>query len=163
MTYRRPAIPRAPSRKLIRNHLAFYGGATELEAPSRREGKRGQQKETPYDKANAEAAKLLYGAILWKNRRGAFRLPNGDLIPYGLGPNGTGDRIGPTPVRITPEMVGHTVAVFTMVESKTPEGVEQSHQETRIKEIRALGGIAGFARGPEDTQKVYNEWFGRFK
>lgn len=154
-------IPRKPSQREIRNNLAGLdalanGTTPRFEEPVRR--KTGTQKETAYDKANAEAAKQLYGATLYKNRRGMVQLPSGGCFPYGLGPNGFGDRVGYTPIVITPEMVGRKVAVFTMVESKTPEGRVSPDQERCIQEVRDAGGIAGVSRSADDIVMIYRGW-----
>lgn len=154
-------IPRKPSQREIRNHLAGLDALANnttpvFEQPIRK--KTGTQKETAYDKANAEAAKALYGATLYRNRRGMVQLPGGGMFPYGLGPNGFGDRVGFTPIVITPEMVGKTVAVFTMVESKTPTGKPSEDQLRCIEEVRDAGGIAGVARGADDVVTIYERW-----
>jgi len=131
------------------------GSAVVEQAPAR---KTGTQKETAYDKANADTARALYGAVLYRNRRGMVQLPGGGMFPYGLGPNGFGDRVGYTPIKITAEHVGRTVAVFTMIEAKTKDGVVSSDQITRIEEVKDAGGIAGVARCPDDVVAIYNGW-----
>lgn len=60
---------------------------------------------------------------------------------------GSSDIIGWTPVEITPEMVGATVAVFTAVEVKTPGVQLSTEQDKFIKIVRSHGGFALMARG----------------
>lgn len=160
MSYRLK-IPRKPSQRQIRNHLAGLDALANGTTPNYEHAKprkTGTQKETAYDKANAEAAAALYGATLYRNRRGMVQLPGGGVFPYGLGPNGFGDRVGYTPIIITLDMVGRKIAVFTMVESKTPAGVVSDEQLKCIEEVRDAGGIAGVARGPDDVVLIYQGW-----
>lgn len=64
----------------------------------------------------------------WRNNRGTAQTSHGQFIRFGIPEPRTperpddmkgGDRIGFTEVKITPEMVGRTVAVFTNIEEKT--------------------------------------------
>jgi len=77
---------------------------------------------------------------------------------------GASDLIGWTPVVITPEMVGQTVAVFTAGEAKPATGGKASEdQEKFIAAVRRDGGIAGVVRGALDVLLLKNEWFARHK
>jgi hypothetical protein len=59
---------------------------------------------------------------------------------------GSSDLIGWTPVTITPDMVGTTIAVFTAVEVKTGR-VRVTEAQTRFLDaVTAAGGIARVAR-----------------
>jgi len=78
------------------------------------------------------------GGELYRNARGMMPLPNGGMRPYGLGPNGAGDLIGPMQVTITPEMVGRTISVYCELESKTPIGRVEQHQLERISRLRDM-------------------------
>ncbi len=64
---------------------------------------------------------------------------------------GSSDIIGWTPVVITPEMVGRTVAVFTAIESKGEGGGASDEQENFIARISEAGGIAAVAFTPEEA------------
>ncbi len=55
---------------------------------------------------------------------------------------GSSDTIGFTPVVITPEMVGKTVAIFTAVECKTQEGKASEEQRDFLSMVKLNGGIA---------------------
>lgn len=67
---------------------------------------------------------------------------------------GSGDLIGPTPVVITPEMVGRTVAVFTSIEVKSGRGAMEEDQQKWDRFVRASGGISGEARTPEQAIEI---------
>lgn len=65
---------------------------------------------------------------------------------------GSSDLIGWTPVTITPEMVGRTIAVFTAVEGKsTTRQYPTADQYRFIDAVRAAGGIATVARSVGDA------------
>ena len=87
-----------------------------------------------------------------------FGLANGKPVV------GACDLPGWTRVTITPEMVGHTVAVFTSIETKrTKNGKPSDDQLNWLKQVKAAGGIAGIANSVESAQAIFIEWFGRFK
>ena len=107
-----------------------------------------------------EASKL--GARLFRNHVGGGyqligRPPKGWRPPAWLGwvhfglPTGSADLVGWTPVTITPDMVGKTVAVFSSVEVKdetwtrTP-AYERSEQAAWTRTVDAAGGRAGLAQ-----------------
>lgn len=93
------------------------------------------------------------GRRLFRNQVGQYKLEDGRVLRSGLGV-GTSDLIGWTPVTITPEMVGKTVAVFTAVECKAPKGRVTTEQAQFIKVVQQAGGIAGVARCAEDVAKI---------
>lgn len=78
-------------------------------------------------------------------------------VEVGLGP-GSSDLIGLTQVKITPEMVGKTVAIFTGVEVKIPGASTAKErlaaQGAFIDMINSLGGRAGFAQSVDDAHKI---------
>ena len=84
------------------------------------------------------------GSVTYTDRHGQPR-----TVKYGLHV-GSSDLIGWTPVTITPEMVGRTLAVFTAVEVKTLRGKASPEQITFIEAVRRAGGIAGVARSPDE-------------
>lgn len=59
---------------------------------------------------------------------------------------GSSDRIGWNPVKITPDMVGKTVAVFTAVEVKTNKGRSSIHQDRFLQAVRKSGGYGILGR-----------------
>lgn len=101
---------------------------------------------------------------LFRNNRGLFytldifkRIKAGEKprkVEAGLSGKGSSDLIGWTQVKITPDMVGQTLAVFTAVECKTIKGVANKEQLKFIKIVRENGGIAGIARNNEDYLEI---------
>lgn len=67
---------------------------------------------------------------------------------------GSSDLIGFKSVRITPDMVGRTVAVFMAIEVKTTTGKVTEDQNNFLNFVRSQGGISGVARSPEDAVKI---------
>ena len=106
------------------------------------------------DTLRLEAAKR--GIYLFRNNVGACQTLDGRFIRFGLANSSTkmnntlksADFIGFTPVVITEEMVGKTVAVFTSVEEKKYDR-ELHDSSSRLKAqrkwealVRKNGGIA---------------------
>ncbi len=103
---------------------------------------------------NVQAAIMLAlsnaGIMIFRNNVGALSDKHGRIVRYGVGNPGGSDLIGATPVKITQEMVGTTVAVFTAIEVKTPTGRTTEAQDRFLAAVRKRGGRAGVARsGPE--------------
>ena len=67
---------------------------------------------------------------------------------------GSGDLIGWRTITILPEHVGMKIAVFTSVEMKTPIGRARQNQKNWCRLVQEAGGIAGFARSPEDAIRI---------
>ena len=74
-------------------------------------------------------------------------------VSTGLG-KGSPDLIGWTPITITPDMVGKTLAVFTGVEAKRPGQKPRPEQQKWIDLIIGQGGISGVATSPEDLEHI---------
>lgn len=66
---------------------------------------------------------------------------DGRVIKYGLC-KGSSDLIGWTPVKITPDMVGSSLAVFTAIEVKAPGEKLRPEQKNFINAVIHSGGIA---------------------
>jgi hypothetical protein len=95
------------------------------------------------------------GVVAFRNNIGAYMDPKtGRPVQYGVCNPGGSDLIGWTPVCITPDMVGKTVAVFTAVEVKTPKGKPTEHQLNFITQVLRAGGFAGIARSPGDAVAI---------
>ena len=95
------------------------------------------------------------GVVAFRNNIGAYMDPKtGRPVQYGVCNPGGSDLIGWTPVVITPDMVGSTVAVFTAVEVKTPAGKPTQHQLNFIAQVLKAGGLAGIARSPGDAVAI---------
>ncbi|HBA70734.1 MAG TPA: hypothetical protein DCZ63_00570 [Geobacter sp.] len=76
-------------------------------------------------------------------------------IKYGLCV-GSSDRIGITTVKITPEMVGREMGIFTAWEIKTTTGSVSEEQDNFIQAVRRSGGMAGVVRSVDEAIAVCN-------
>lgn len=164
MTYRTRYAPRQPSKRKVAADLSFLSLGTDNPEPMP-EQRLTSQRKTPRKQAESavndviiKTMRMLFKSVLYRNRRGMVRLPNGGMFPYGLGKNGFPDNCGPTPIVITPEMVGRTVGVFTAIEAKTDKGVVAPHQLECIEELRDLGCIAGVATNSTDCEDIVRRW-----
>lgn len=83
-------------------------------------------------------------------------------IQTGMGAHGIPDRIACVPVKVTPEMVGHTIGLFAAVESKRPgrRGEKNAgatgQQVDQLNDIIAAGGVAMLCDGEEDATYLYD-------
>lgn len=102
-----------------------------------------------------------HDGVLMRNNVGSYTSDAGHRINYGVGGAGASDLIGITPVKITSEMVGSTVAVFTAIEVKTKTGRPTEKQKTFISAIIARHGIAGVARSYSDVQSLIEQFLTR--
>lgn len=84
----------------------------------------------------------------------------GHRISFGLH-EGSPDQCGWLPVKITPEMVGKTVAVFVGFEAKDGRNKPELEQVQFIDRLIADGAIAGVCYSGEDARKVIRAWFER--
>lgn len=87
---------------------------------------------------------------------------SGSKTRAGLEADGASDLIGFFPVVITPEMVGHTIAVFTAVETKksawtAPKGETEEQQAKFIKLVNKFGGISFFLNNANNLKKMIDE------
>lgn len=113
-----------------------------------------------------------FGCHLMRNNSGALADATGRIVRYGLGNVSkaqnnrikSSDLIGFKVVKITPEMVGKTVAVFTAIECKE-EGFKLDLRDKRIHAqhnfinfINTNGGIAGFCDSVESFQKLITSY-----
>jgi hypothetical protein len=64
---------------------------------------------------------------------------------------GSSDLIGWTPVEITQDMVGTTLARFTALEIKTGRQVARPEQTAFLEAVRGAGGIAAVVYGTADA------------
>lgn len=90
------------------------------------------------------------GARLFRNNTGMVRQTDGRIVRFGLAV-GSSDLIGFKTVDITPEMVGHTIAIFTAVEVKTPKGRITPAQQAFLVAVQSAGGIGIVARSVEEA------------
>lgn len=94
------------------------------------------------------------GAVAFRNNVGAFTDERGRLVRYGVCNPGGSDLLGWTPVTITQQMVGRTVAVFTAVEVKAPRGKPTEAQRNFIDQVLQAGGYAGIARSAAEALQI---------
>jgi hypothetical protein len=105
---------------------------------------------------------------LMRNNSGAFTDSTGRSVRYGLGNTScrinenfkSSDLVGITEVRVTMDMVGKIVGVFTAIECKRGnwkfKGTEkrESAQHNFINFIKSKGGIAGFVNNVESFKDI---------
>lgn len=121
-----------------------------------------------------------WGCRVFRNNSGVLMNEVGIPVRFGLGNESkainkelkTGDYVGWTPVTITPEMVGKTLAVFTNLEAK-PEGFihresynknQREFAQNKFNElVNCAGGIAGFACNDGDVDRIINNFLCRMK
>ena len=91
---------------------------------------------------------------LFRNQVGQLPDPRtGRPVQFGLA-KGSADLVGFKTITITPDMVGDTVAVFTSIEVKTPNGSLTTPQQNWLNAVKTAGAIAGVARSPEDAIRI---------
>jgi hypothetical protein len=73
---------------------------------------------------------------------------------------GSSDLVGWTPVKITPEMVGKTIAVFTAPEVKD-RGKASDEQKIFIGNVEKANGITGVIRSTDDYDRMVKSWLER--
>ena len=88
----------------------------------------------------------------------------GSVLVHGARPlhaglcEGSSDLIGWTPVEITQDMVGKTIAVFTAVECKRPGARATRAQENFLRQLRSAGGIGIVARSEGEALGGISAW-----
>lgn len=98
-----------------------------------------------------------FGARLFRNQIGTYRLQDGRILSSGLGP-GSSDLIGWHSVVITSSMIGRRIAVFTAIEVKSGKGKTTPKQDNFIARVKLAGGVAIVARSTEEAvQKLFKE------
>lgn len=139
-----------------------------------------KQRVTPEQMASedVELAAPSLSVTLLRNNNGACYNDEGRLIRYGLGhvsgkeDFASGDLVGWTKVTITPEMVGKTVAIFTVVEVKPTTfkikpsyrpGSREQRQENFNALARRNGGFGLFARSGEDLKSAIEHFINWLK
>jgi hypothetical protein len=90
---------------------------------------------------------------LFRNNVGFAQTSTGSFIKFGLCP-GSSDLIGITKVKITKDMVGQEIGVFTAIEVKDKKGRLSKIQQNFIRVIKLFGGIAGVAKSVEEAEEL---------
>ena len=97
------------------------------------------------------------GVLNFRNNTGALKDKKGRLVRFGLFV-GSSDVIGITPVKITQDMVGQTIGVFTAIETKKPKHKTAKKrledQANFIESVKKHGGRAGFANSSEQALDI---------
>lgn len=114
---------------------------------------------------NTGMAWVSGGGKVTKRADGAAVVPFARPIPLGFGRVdnrpvvGAADLIGWHTVRITADMIGCRVAVFTSVEVKRPSGGVTSDDQVNWRDqVREAGGIAVVANTPSVAQAFLSGW-----
>jgi hypothetical protein len=104
--------------------------------------------------------RLAYGhgdVRLFRNNVGNLELLDGRRIQVGLCP-GSSDLIGWESVRVTGDMIGSRIAVFTAIECKTPAHhttpTRWTQQMNFINAVNKAGGYAGMAESVEQAALI---------
>jgi hypothetical protein len=93
------------------------------------------------------------GAVLIKDPR-----------PFQTGtPNGYSDLSGWSTVEVTPNMVGKTICIFTVIEVKSPKGRASDNQKNFISQVLRSGGVAFIARSDDEALDKLNDRIGEIQ
>ena len=104
----------------------------------------------------------LSACRLFRNNVGLFTTDTGDKIRTGLC-KGSSDLIGWTSIKVTPEMVGKMVCIFTAAEIKSKTGRASASQNNFMYHVNDSGGIAFLARSPDEAEIRLLERIGRLR
>ena len=102
--------------------------------------------------------RLALGTIpslrLFRNQVGQLPDPRtGRYVQFGLA-KGSSDLVGFKTIKITPEMIGKDLAVFTSIEVKTNTGQLSKNQHNWLQAVKKAGGITGVARNVRDALEI---------
>jgi hypothetical protein len=103
------------------------------------------------------------GGLGFRNNRGMFLTLDGNRkVRAGLEAHGSSDIIGLYPMKITPDMVGQTVAVFMAIETKNEKwkrvsGAREEQQQQFISVVKGHGGIGGFVNNSSQVKSIIQE------
>lgn len=78
---------------------------------------------------------------------------NVQAIKYGLC-TGSSDLIGFHMIKITEDMVGEELPIFTAIEVKTAKGRASEQQQAFLSMVRDNNGYAGIARSVEEARNI---------
>lgn len=108
------------------------------------------------------------GALMYRNNTGAYQDDTGRWIRYGLCNDSaqmnaqikSSDLVGIVPITIQQHHVGKVLGIFTAIECKhpgwhlTPGDKRGQAQKRFIDIVEGVGGIGGFATGPDDLARI---------
>ena len=118
---------------------------------------------------NVQLEARRFNCTLMRNNSGAFKDETGRLVRYGLGNISkqhndrvaSSDLIGITKIKITPDMVGKEIGVFTAIEVKRSDwnvnkkfDDHENAQLNFINWVLSLGGFAGFVNSIDNVKNI---------
>lgn len=99
------------------------------------------------------------GHRLLRNNVGGFKDARGAWVKYGVGGTGGSDLIGWTQIKITTDMVGLTLPVFTAIEVKD-KAKPTTEQLDFIASVQRANGISGIAHSTEEYRQIIEAYNG---
>lgn len=96
----------------------------------------------------------MHGLRLFRNNVGAYQLPNGTMLRYGVQNPGGSDLIGWHSRVIVPQDVGRTLAVFVAVETKLLPRRPTVDQMRFLEAVERAGGLTSVAYAVEDVARM---------
>jgi len=87
---------------------------------------------------------------------GDVLIQNGRVFHGGLCV-GSSDIIGFQSLKVTPEMIGRTLAVFMAIEAKTETGRVSKEQKNFIEMVKTFGGVSGAVKSESEALKLLND------
>lgn len=104
-------------------------------------------------------AGLFYSGKVQRGPSGAITIQN--ARPVKVGQPGMSDLIGWTQMRITDDMVGTDVAIFTAIEVKAGKTRVSKEQQSFVNIVTQSGGVACVARSWQDIQTTMEGYIER--
>ena len=99
------------------------------------------------------------GSRLFRFQSGVFFSKNG--APIRVGTPGMSDLMGWTTVKVTRDMVGKDIAIFTAIELKTQNARATKAQKAFVSLVRSHGGISAIAYNWDDFENTLGEFHAR--
>lgn len=94
------------------------------------------------------------GVRLFRNNVGAYKLPSGQMLRYGVANPGGSDLLGWTSRVLTAADVGQRVAIFTAIEAKRHPRRPTVDQLRFLDAVDAAGGLTSVAYAVEDLARM---------
>lgn len=91
----------------------------------------------------------------YRSKLGGIIIENPRPLHAGLC-TGSSDLIGWTTIKITFDMIGTEIAVFTAIEVKTEKGKIKKEQINFIDQVKKSGGYASVIRSVDDLKKMFS-------
>lgn len=110
--------------------------------------------ETPIQVKIFKAIGSRIDTRLFRNNVGQAQYKDGSMVKYGLCNPGGSDLVGWHSKKITPDMIGKRVAIFTAIETKAPSKKPTPPQKNFIDRVKRAGGLAGVASNEKEALKI---------